>query len=45
MGYRCVKCKKDVEIDEQTSNIRCPYCGYRILFKKRSSQPKNVKAR
>ncbi|PTD93837.1 DNA-directed RNA polymerase subunit P [archaeon SCG-AAA382B04] len=45
MGYRCARCKEDVEIDEESSRVRCPYCGFRVLLKKRGDQPKEVKAR
>jgi DNA-directed RNA polymerase subunit RPC12/RpoP len=45
-GYKCLNCGKDVEIDLQTAKkIICPYCGYRILEKKRPPAPKRVIAR
>lgn len=45
MGYTCLKCKSDVELDTRFGGVRCPYCGYRVLIKKRPSQPKTVEAR
>ena len=30
VAYKCARCKQLVEIG---TNIRCPYCGHRILFK------------
>ena len=32
--YKCARCKQKVEIDV---NVRCPYCGHRILFKERGA--------
>jgi len=40
--YKCARCKQKVEIDV---NVRCPYCGHRILFKERGSAIKEMKAR
>ncbi|MDD1718255.1 MAG: DNA-directed RNA polymerase subunit P, partial [Methanoregulaceae archaeon] len=34
--------KQKVEIDV---NVRCPYCGHRILFKERGAAIKELKAR
>lgn len=45
-GYKCLNCGKAVEIDlQKAKKIICPYCGYRILEKKRPSLPKKVLAR
>jgi len=41
-AYKCARCKQKVEID---INIRCPYCGHRILFKERGAGIKDLKAR
>ena len=42
--YACVNCRKDVEIDiNRAKKIICPFCGYRILKKKRSHTTKKVK--
>lgn len=39
--YVCFECKKDIEkID--TKFVRCPYCGCRILFKKRPPIVKEI---
>ncbi|RZN63071.1 MAG: DNA-directed RNA polymerase subunit P [Methanonatronarchaeia archaeon] len=45
MGYRCARCSEDVELDQERTGVRCPFCGYRILTKKRGANPKYVKAR
>ncbi|HID19591.1 MAG TPA: DNA-directed RNA polymerase subunit P [Methanophagales archaeon] len=46
MGYYCMRCKRQVEIDNTTYQaVRCPYCGYRALKKERSEViVKHVKA-
>lgn len=45
-GYKCLSCGKDVDVDlQKAKKIICPYCGYRILEKKRPVQPKRVHAR
>jgi DNA-directed RNA polymerase subunit RPC12/RpoP len=41
--YKCVKCKRIITKIED--NIRCPYCGFRILAKMRPDTPKRVRAR
>ena len=35
--YKCMDCNKKVSQDYLRKKIRCPYCGYRILFKVRSA--------
>jgi DNA-directed RNA polymerase subunit RPC12/RpoP len=41
--YGCINCKKDVLIDiNRTKKIICPYCGYRILKKKRAEITRKV---
>ena len=45
-GYKCLNCGKEVEIDlQKAKKIICPYCGYRILEKKRPTVNKRVVAR
>lgn len=44
MEYRCIKCGKDVDKEMMGRHIRCPYCGSRVLFKRRSIVTK-LKAR
>ena len=39
--YVCFKCGKKIK---DVSVIRCPYCGFRLLFKERSPVVKTVKA-
>ena len=44
--YKCLSCGRDVDIElKTTKKIICPYCGYRILTKKRPKIPKKVIAR
>ena len=33
--YKCLKCGKDVELKQVKEKIRCPYCGFRVVMKKR----------
>ncbi len=41
--YKCFNCGKSVKPDYVKKKIRCPYCGYKILYKERSVSVK-VKA-
>lgn len=41
--YRCVKCKKLLDIKKEDP-IRCPFCGYKILFRERPKIVKRVRA-
>jgi DNA-directed RNA polymerase subunit RPC12/RpoP len=41
MPYICLHCRKEVKALEKNF-IRCPYCGYRVLSKKRSTLAKEV---
>ncbi len=43
MPYICMYCGKEIKNLER-STVRCPYCGYRVLAKKRSSLAKEVKS-
>ncbi len=36
MTYTCIHCGKEIKNLEKNF-VRCPYCGYRVLSKKRSS--------
>ena len=40
------ECKKEIDESKLASltGIKCPYCGYRILYKKRPSIIKRIKA-
>lgn len=40
----CYRCGKEVITKEELPK-RCPYCGFRILFKKRPPIVKRLKAR
>jgi len=43
--YYCFSCEAKVSIkDYLKKRVRCPYCGSKILYKKRSSNTK-IKAR
>lgn len=46
--YVCARKECKMEIDEaklaSLPGIKCPYCGYRILYKKRPSIIKRIKA-
>lgn len=44
MRYVCGACAKDVNTEEIKKRIRCPYCGNKVLFKKRPDIIKKVKA-
>lgn len=41
--YKCGNCGKSVEPDE--GGVRCPFCGYKILFKERAGAVRQIKAR
>jgi DNA-directed RNA polymerase subunit RPC12/RpoP len=44
--YKCINCGKNVDIElEKAKKVICPYCGYRILEKKRPPVLKAVKCR
>jgi DNA-directed RNA polymerase subunit P len=45
MEYICYACGREVTQEDIAKRIRCPYCGGKILFKKRSGLSKKVKAR
>jgi DNA-directed RNA polymerase subunit P len=40
--YQCGSCGKDVEINADEP-IRCPFCGHKILIKKRPRISKRVR--
>ena len=45
--YECVSCGRRVEYRElqRYVSFRCPYCGYRIFRKVRSTRVRHLKAR
>ncbi len=43
MAYKCLNCGKEVELEG--NKIICPFCGYRIIAKKRPEFPKKVNSR
>ena len=44
MGYVCVSCEEEVEINPVEDKIICPSCSHRVLLKQRPEQGKTVKA-
>ncbi|MBO4302055.1 DNA-directed RNA polymerase subunit P [Methanosarcinaceae archaeon] len=44
MSYHCTHCKKEIDIDYESSGVRCPHCGNRILVKNRPVTTKRIKA-
>lgn len=44
MKYKCIYCKKMIELDLNKNKILCPLCGYRIIEKVRSEGVKRVDA-
>jgi DNA-directed RNA polymerase subunit P len=45
--YECISCGQQLTADQlaMTPEIKCPYCGYRVLRKSRPPIVKRVKAR
>ena len=43
--YKCVRCGKDVDFEVGFRRIRCSFCGYKILVKRRTGEAKLIKAR
>ncbi len=43
--YRCLNCRKDVELDAKSKRVRCPFCGYRIMLRTKSVTPRRVISR
>lgn len=43
-AYKCFFCNKEIKETYLRKKVRCPYCGSKILFKKRSIGTK-IKAR
>jgi DNA-directed RNA polymerase subunit P len=33
--YLCLSCKKEIEYEQIKDKIRCPFCGYKVIMKKR----------
>ncbi|MCA6214372.1 MAG: DNA-directed polymerase subunit [Thermococcaceae archaeon] len=43
--YKCAKCGKEFEMDLAIAReIRCPYCGSKIIYKPRPKVGRRVKA-
>ncbi|PIY60719.1 DNA-directed RNA polymerase subunit P [Candidatus Woesearchaeota archaeon CG_4_10_14_0_8_um_filter_47_5] len=38
--YKCMSCNKAIGSNLLRKRIRCPYCGYKILFKPRATVTK-----
>ena len=45
--YQCISCGEKLTLDQlaMTPEIKCPFCGYRVLKKVRPPVVKRVKAR
>jgi DNA-directed RNA polymerase subunit P len=45
--YECISCGKQLTADQlaMTPEIKCPFCGYRVLRKARPPIVKRIKAR
>jgi len=45
--YECISCGKQLTADQlaMTPEIKCPFCGYRVLRKARPPVVKRIKAR
>jgi len=43
--YKCLKCEKEIDLDQVKEKIRCPFCGYRIVMKVRPKTTSKVLAR
>lgn len=43
--YKCLKCEKEIEMEQVKEKIRCPYCGYRTIMKQRPKKNTKVLAR
>lgn len=37
--YKCLNCGKTIENEQIKEKVRCPYCGYKVVFK---NPPKTV---
>jgi len=33
--YRCFECGKEIKPEYIKKKIRCPYCGFKVLYKSR----------
>lgn len=42
--FKCLNCGKGVKTAEVKDRNRCPFCGYRVLVKKRAEIKKRVDA-
>jgi DNA-directed RNA polymerase subunit RPC12/RpoP len=42
--YKCIECYKIIKQEYLKKNIRCPYCGSKVLFKA-DTVPSTVKAK
>jgi len=45
--YQCISCGEKLTMDQlaMTPEVKCPFCGYRVLKKVRPPVVKRVKAR
>ncbi len=40
--YKCFSCGKKVGDEYLRKKVRCPYCGYKVLYKPRSASTKVI---
>lgn len=33
--YTCIECQKEVKSEDVKKRVRCPFCGSKILYKKK----------
>lgn len=43
--YKCLKCGKEIEMEQIKEKIRCPFCGFRIIAKDRPKKTVKVPAK
>ena len=43
--YICLSCKKEIDFESIRDKIRCPYCGYKVVMKKRPKTMTKVPAK
>jgi DNA-directed RNA polymerase subunit P len=43
--YKCLKCKKQIKLEQIRDKIRCPFCGYKVIVKERPKTVVKVESR
>jgi len=44
MGWKCMMCKKQVDIDIRKVGMTCPYCNGKVFYKDRPTTAKRIKS-